>query len=548
MTKLAHAGQVVADRYELNAPVAQQLSFSDTESWIATDQVLSRQVRITLIAPGAAQLSAAVDAARRTALVANPRAVRILLVDILPDDADLAGAAIVVTEIPPGKALAQLLATDTPITGNNLLALAGEISAAVAALRKQGVRHLHPRADHIYLRDSGDIVIDGFGIFAALENADLAKDAAALDRDEVRGLAVFFAALALGRDFPLDPSDHDAVIAQAADLPELPGQLSEIFRAEREFRGYPTPEALMQALLPWGEIDITPQLAPAKNWGLDGIKISSDTAGEIDDAVMAVSEAKPAAKPVEKPTPEEAQQNEVGQKEVGALTKKTGALTNAIAQRDASGNPVLADDGSPLVNATKVTMILFAVTVAIFGLIGIIGLAIPTAKVTTQPAVDEVATPEEEPAPSVPPQIASIHFVSPDAHLVGGDPAMDSPGNISRAADGNPETYWKSWYRVDPTMRPMTGIGIFVQLKEPAKVSEVQLAVAGTGGKVELRNAPLEDPKSGNVLTTGEFAATTTLVPDEQYIGDSFTLWVTELPVSTTDGKNRLEISEITVK
>lgn len=611
MAELAHPGQIVADRYELKTPTEQQLPFPHTESWIATDQVLSRQVRVILISPESARLLAAVDAARRTALVDNPHMVGILLVDILPDDGDdLAGTAVLVTEIPPGRSISQLLAADTAITKDNILALAGETASAVAELRAQGVRHLYPRADHIYLRDSGDVVIDGFGIFAALANADLAKDVVALDRDETRGLVVFFAALAQGRDFPPDPQEHDAVVAQAADLPDLPQQLTGIFRAEQDFQGHRTVEGLVRALLPWGEIITAPQLAPATKWGLSGAaaaavasadpgqdpepsasaesekpdlieKSAAETAAEPDaeseleaepdDELESDADTKadpePDAEPGSDPEAEPDTESKPGSEPKSESTPATPhsnrientalGLAERIGKRDESGELVLAEDGTPVVNATKVTMILFAAAAAILGLIGLIGLLIPTGEVKVQPSDSETAAQSEDgtegktaEAPSNPPKIANVQFVSPDAHLVGGDPEMDNPTLIARAADGDPGTFWKSWFRVDPTMSPMSGIGIFVQLEEPAKISEIQIAtaIADSGGKVELRDASVEAPNSGKVLAKAEFSSSTKLIPDKQYVNDSFVLWVTELPVSATDGKNRLEISEITVK
>jgi len=99
------AGTVVVDRYRLDAPAESDLA--DATVWEARDTILDRPVRVTLLSgPHAA---GALDAARRAALVSDPRISRIL--DVGTTALGGGQAAYVITEPYAGSTLAEIVSS-----------------------------------------------------------------------------------------------------------------------------------------------------------------------------------------------------------------------------------------------------------------------------------------------------------------------------------------------------------------------------------------------------------------------------------------------------
>lgn len=251
MNTYAQAGQRIVNRFDLLYPYEYQPS-DHASVWVARDVVLSRHVRAIVVDPASARARATIDAAHRASLVADPHLVSIVQVD----SEDLA----IITEIPPGKPLAQHL-IGTPLPPEHVAAIMGETSSAIAAAARRGVRHLQCTADTIFLTQEGDVIVDGLGVYGALAGADTSKDRADLDRDEARGLTVLCASLLLGRGFP-EPAKHDAVIAEALLL-DLPPVLDSLLSRESQGQGAASPADLTRSLVPWKEIDVAALPAPA---------------------------------------------------------------------------------------------------------------------------------------------------------------------------------------------------------------------------------------------------------------------------------------------
>ena len=200
-TSYARAGYRIAGRFDLAHPYAYQPDFDNATAWIARDVALSRQVRAVVINPDDGQGGIVADAARRAALVSDPHLVAIVQVVVADDDHAY------ITEIPPGRPLADYL-TGEPLPADQVHAIVGGATSAIATGARHGVRHLHTKAETIFLTPEGDVVVDGLGVYAALGGADTSKEVFHLDRDEARGLTVLLASLLLGRNFP-EPWDHD---------------------------------------------------------------------------------------------------------------------------------------------------------------------------------------------------------------------------------------------------------------------------------------------------------------------------------------------------
>ena len=74
MSEVDGRGTVLAGRYRVLSPVESDLA--GASAWQATDQILDRAVRVRVLESGA--VAPALDAARRAALVTDPRLVRVL--------------------------------------------------------------------------------------------------------------------------------------------------------------------------------------------------------------------------------------------------------------------------------------------------------------------------------------------------------------------------------------------------------------------------------------------------------------------------------------
>ncbi|PYF96279.1 murein biosynthesis integral membrane protein MurJ [Georgenia satyanarayanai] len=166
----------------------------------------------------------------------------------------------------------------------------------------------------------------------------------------------------------------------------------------------------------------------------------------------------------------------------------------------------------------------------------------PVTPEASEPAAEpETTAAPEETTPSEPPAVASLAPLDPE-----GDGA-ENPELTPRALDGDDTTYWRSRSYVDPEYGMKTGIGLHVELEEATLVSSVTLDLMGEGGNVEIRATSPNEPTEGDVLASGEMGPDTTFAFDEAVETDSIVLWFTSLPVADSDGRNRIELAELTV-
>lgn len=214
----ARPGSTVAGRYRLDAPRPGDLP--GAERWSATDTILARPVTVTLVSGSRA--GAVLDAARRAALVVDPRLTRIL--DVGTTD----GTGYVVTAAVEGRTLASLAAR-APLAADQARAVVGEAAAALEAARRRGVHHLALRPDVVVLTAAGRVVIEGLAVDGELIGA-AGGSAHAMSRADTVGLVrVLYAALT-GR-WPA---------AGTAAAPAVPSFAD--WSAERDGRGGGTPD------------------------------------------------------------------------------------------------------------------------------------------------------------------------------------------------------------------------------------------------------------------------------------------------------------------
>ncbi len=167
----------------------------------------------------------------------------------------------------------------------------------------------------------------------------------------------------------------------------------------------------------------------------------------------------------------------------------------------------------------------------------------PASPEATEPAAEpETTAAPEETTPAEPPAVASLAPLDPE-----GDGA-ENPELTPQALDGDDSTYWRSRSYVDPQYGMKSGIGLHVELEQATLVSSVTLDLMGEGGNVEIRATSPDEPTEGDVLASGEMGPDTTFTFDEPVETDSIVLWFTSLPVADSDGRNRIELAELSVE
>ena len=259
MVDVVGRGTVLAGRYRVLQPLASDLEGSPT--WQATDQILDRSVRVRILISG--NVPQALDAARRAALVSDPRLVRVL------DVGSHEGVSYVVTEEVRGPSLADLLARG-PLTGDQARAIVGEAAAALEIARRRGVHHLALRPSVVHITPDDRVLLTGLAFDGALLGQGLG-DARTTSRADAVGLVRLLYAALTGR-WPVGAQDlvptsglgtlPDAPLA--TDGPVPPGDLVAGVPADLDTLcvvtlgpnddGPHSPAELVRELEPWGEI------------------------------------------------------------------------------------------------------------------------------------------------------------------------------------------------------------------------------------------------------------------------------------------------------
>ncbi|KAA0109881.1 murein biosynthesis integral membrane protein MurJ [Mycolicibacterium sp. P1-5] len=129
----------------------------------------------------------------------------------------------------------------------------------------------------------------------------------------------------------------------------------------------------------------------------------------------------------------------------------------------------------------------------------------------------------------------------------------DNPEKADLALTGGPGTGWPTDIYTDPNPFPnfKSGVGLLLQLPQPTTVGSVSLTVPSTGTQVQIRAASSANPASlddTTVLTqpTALQPGANTIQVNAKAPTTYLVVWITTM--GTTDGKNKTEISGLTVK
>ncbi|WP_225752583.1 lipid II flippase MurJ [Actinotalea sp. Marseille-Q4924] len=247
-------GALVAGRYRLEHPDRSDLP--GVEVWAGRDQILDRPVRVSLLVSG--RVAQAQDAARRAALVADPRLLRVL------DVGEHSDVAYVVSEPPRGRDLLELTAHG-PLPPDQARAVVGEAAVALEVARRRGVHHLALRPSCVHVADDGTVLLSGLGMDGELAGHGLG-DARSTTRADTVGLVGLLYLALTGRwpapagvetDVPTAPVVAGAPVPPADLLPGVPNDLDTLCTVTLgpHDDGPHSPAELVRELEPWGEVD-----------------------------------------------------------------------------------------------------------------------------------------------------------------------------------------------------------------------------------------------------------------------------------------------------
>lgn len=262
-------GTVLAGRYRVLDALPYDLPGGT--AWQATDQILDRPVRVRVVE--SRSVAQALDAARRAALVVDPRLVRVL------DVGSQGSSGYVVYEQVAGPSLVEL-AGRAPLTPEQARAVIGEAATALEAARRRGVHHLALRPSVLHVNTDGRVQVSGLALDAAQAGITDA-DARATSRADAVGLVRLLYA-ALTGTWPADPRLPDlagsalppapvmggAPVPPADLVPGVPNDLDTLCSVTLgpHEDGPHTPGEVVRELEPWGSIrpafDAGPSAAP----------------------------------------------------------------------------------------------------------------------------------------------------------------------------------------------------------------------------------------------------------------------------------------------
>ena len=271
-------GTTLVARYALTAPLPHDLT--NVAVWAAEDQVLGRQVRVVL--PSGPHVAATLDAARRAALVSDPRLLRVLDVgvDRMADDLGGPGTDVpyVVTEQVQGQTLGELVAAG-PVSPGVARTIVGEAASALESARRRGLHHWALRPDAVRVVGS-KVVVTGLGVdgpVSGLEDAD-GDVGSRRDADALVGLLYHLQSgrwpgIALEGDWlsadaprptPAPRSRDGAPVGLDQLAPQAPGDLVTLCAATfTTGTGPHTPGEVVAALEPWGALPADGPVVPA---------------------------------------------------------------------------------------------------------------------------------------------------------------------------------------------------------------------------------------------------------------------------------------------
>lgn len=596
-------GTLLAGRYRLHQRTDGDLP--GVQCWSARDQILDRPVRALIIRGG--DVHAIQDAARRAALVSEPRLLKVL------DVGDHEGVAYTVTEPVVGRDLAELTVRG-PLPADQARAIIAEAASALEVARRRGVHHLALRPSTVRVTPDGAVLVTGLSMDGELFGHD-ATGAKATSRADTVGLVALLYLTLTGRwpthpgspqvdDVPIAPVVEGVPVAPSELSPGVPNDLDTLCAVTLgpNDDGPHSPGELVRELEPWAPVRLPEAFGALDAEAATAVFQSapwSDTVAQATTGPDAPTgtlprvpaDASPAAAPSASAAepgvtavlpPEPAATRPPAAVRPTATDRPTAAIPRTPPPRPTAPDPrpfgglapfgepepfddLVTGNDEPLIkrrfNATPIVLGIFLIAVVVGLVLAWKAITAPVTPVggeggldlSDDPAIeepvgeddeeDEDAEGEGEEPEATDEEPTAAPVIASAVQL---DPEGDGdehPEAVDRAIDGDPSTFWFTRTYVSPTYGMKSGIGFAVTLAEPAQVSQVELSLNSTGGLVEVRATSPSTPTEGEPLASGPMTPTTTFTFDP-VTAEHIVLWFPELP-QNPEGSNRVELFEI---
>lgn len=194
-TDAVETGTLLASRFRVGEFL--ESSTPGIRVWRGRDTILERSIDVLSVA--GAQGEQILDAARRAALVTDPRLPRVLRVG------EQDGTGYVVLE-PFGAVPLEQVLTSGPLPAEVARSLAGELAGALEAGRRRGVHHLAVSAATVGVTPDGAVRLAGLGTEAAARGTEI-SDAEAAHADAAAVVALFTQLVTTPDGVPSDAQD-----------------------------------------------------------------------------------------------------------------------------------------------------------------------------------------------------------------------------------------------------------------------------------------------------------------------------------------------------
>lgn len=573
-------GTELAGRYRLQEHLVDSAGW---HFWRAVDTTLDRSVGVTVVDPSAAEET--LDAARRAALVDDPRLLRVL--DAGTEQVRDRPVTFVVSEYVEGVSLQTLLQQGGTLGADTVRTLVGETASALAVAAENGLHHGRLRPSSVLRTTDGSVKVAGLVVEAAVEGEGHDQDPARADA--VALVALVYAGLT-GR-WPLEGSSLEPA-PLVAGVPVPPGDLVSGVPNDLDTLcsvtlgphddGPRSPEEVARELRPWSTAGslvartadredarqpaaaapVFPTAAthPMRPPSRFPVRLPAVTAVATEEEStrgfepFADEPVGPAAGHDDRPYDDRPSDDQsYDDTDDGTYDDDEGD----DGYGPGGGEDVDHDERSPgarpgvlLALAAGAVALVVGVVLVVNALGGSDDNIVPTSEATpsaTAPATTPPATPA--PTESAPPTTAG-----PPAAIAGAqpaDPGGDEEENDETAADAvddDPETFWRSeTYNTAAFGGLKDGVGLALSLEGESTVSGATLQVNGSGGTVELRSSPDGSLEGSTVLASADITGDPVeLTVDEPVATQNLLLWFTTLP--EVGGEFRVELAGVELR
>ncbi|TGO05029.1 murein biosynthesis integral membrane protein MurJ [Serinibacter arcticus] len=241
------SGMLLADRFLVGEQIP--AAAAGVRRWLGHDSILERDVEVQSVSGDHADEM--LDAARRAALVTDPRLPKVLRVG------EFEGTGYVVLEPLGGTPLTDVLARG-PLAPDVARSITGEVAGALEAARRRGVHHTALTAASVTLTGAGAVRVAGLGVDGAA--AGVTRSAGDAARVDAEGLVALLRGMVGADDLPEPGDGGDAARTELLEaIPETVRTPSNLVVALAPWRPVPAVAALLAGPDATGAEDLDPE-------------------------------------------------------------------------------------------------------------------------------------------------------------------------------------------------------------------------------------------------------------------------------------------------